>query len=266
MTNRLDGGEALLEAFRSLGVDFVISSPGSEWAPLWEAVARQKTSGSAGPRYIDVWHETLAVDIAIGYTLYTGRMQAVLLHAGAGLLQGTCGIHGALLAEVPLLVCSSEAITYGERPSVDPGSQWYRNLSIVGGTHGLVGGIVKWANQVGSVETLYEMVKRAGELAQRTPRGPVYLNIPVEVLLDAWSVPSCKMPVAAPARRISPPDEIEQLADLIGAAENPIILTESAGRSADAFHALVAFAEAFGIPVIETQGTVCGNFPKTHPL
>jgi acetolactate synthase I/II/III large subunit len=266
MKNRLDGGEALLEAFRSLGIDFVISSPGSEWAPLWEAVARQKTSGSAGPRYIDVWHETLAIDVAIGYTLYSGRMQAVLLHAGAGLLQGTCGIHGALLAEVPLLVCSSEAITYGERPDVDPGSQWYRNLSIVGGTHGLVGAIVKWANQVGSVETLYEMVKRAGELAQRTPRGPVYLNIPVEVLLDEWNVPPGKTPVAAPGRRVSPPREVEQLADLIAAAENPIILTESVGRSPDAFDALVAFAEAFGVPVIETQGTVCGNFPKTHPL
>jgi acetolactate synthase I/II/III large subunit len=187
MHNRLDGGEALLEAFRALGIELVISSPGSEWAPVWEALARQKTSAAAGPRYIDVWHETLAIDIAIGYTLYSGRMQAVLVHAGAGLLQGTCGIHGALLAEVPVLVCSAEAITYGERPGVDPGSQWYRNLSIVGGPHGLVNGIVKWANQVGSVETLYEMVKRAGELAQRTPRGPVYLNIPVEVLLDSWS-------------------------------------------------------------------------------
>src|SRR5262245_57474714 len=266
MRNELDGGEALLEAFRSLGVDFVVSSPGSEWAPVWEAFARQKTTGAAGPRYIDVWHETLAVDMAIGYALYTGRMQAVLLHAGAGLLQGACGIHGALLAEVPLLVCSSEAITYGERQGVDPGSQWYRNLSVVGGTHGLIDGIVKWANQVGSVETLYEMAKRAGELAQRTPRGPVSLNVPVEVLLDAWSVPSCKMPVAAPARRVSPPDEIEQLVDLIAAAENPIILTESAGRSPDAFHALVSFAEAYGVPVIETQGTVCCNFPKMHPL
>ena len=154
MNNRLDGGEALLEALRSLGIELIISSPGSEWAPVWEALARQKASTTAGPRYIDVWHETLAVDVAIGYTLYTGRMQVVLLHAGAGLLQGMCGIHGALLAEVPLLICSAEAITYGERPGVDPGSQWYRNLSIVGGPHSLVNGIVKWANQVGSVETL----------------------------------------------------------------------------------------------------------------
>src|SRR5262249_56265675 len=129
MRNELDGGEALLEAFRSLGGDFVVSSPGSEWAPVWEAFARQKTTGAAGPRYIDVWHETLAVDMAIGYALYTGRMQAVLLHARAGLLQGTCGIHGALLAEVPLLVCSAEAITYGERKGVGPGSPWSPNPS-----------------------------------------------------------------------------------------------------------------------------------------
>jgi thiamine pyrophosphate-dependent acetolactate synthase large subunit-like protein len=193
-------------------------------------------------------------------------MQAVLLHAGAGLLQGTCGIHGALLAEVPLLICSSEAVTYGERPTVDPGSQWYRNLSIVGGPHRLVDGIVKWSNQVGSVETLYEMAKRAGELAQRTPRGPVYLNVPVEVMLDTWTESPFKKPIAAPARRISPPEEIEQLASLVAAAENPVILTESAGRSADAFHALVSFAQAFGVPVVEPQGTVCGNFPRAHPL
>jgi acetolactate synthase-1/2/3 large subunit len=165
-----------------------------------------------------------------------------------------------------MLICSAEAITYGERPGVDPGSQWYRNLSVVGGPHGLVGGIVKWANQVGSVETLYEMAKRAGELAQRTPRGPVYLNVAVEVLLDTWVPPQFKMTVAEPARRLSPPDEIEQLVDLIAAAENPLILTESAGRSAEAFHALVGFAEAFGIPIVEAQGTVCGNFPRIHPL
>ena len=179
--NYCDGGEGLIEAFRDLGVDYVIVASGSEWAPYWEAMARQKRDGAKGPGYIDVWHETAAVDMAIGYTLVTGRMQAVLLHAGPGLLQGACGIHGALLADVPMLVFSSESDSYGERPGVDPGSQWYRNLSIVGGPHGLVDHIVKWSNQIPGVETLYEMVKRAGEISQRAPRGPVYLNAPVEV-------------------------------------------------------------------------------------
>jgi acetolactate synthase-1/2/3 large subunit len=77
VATKLDGGEAILEAFRRLGIDYVISSPGSEWAPVWEAFARQKVDGLAGPTYIDCWHETLAVDMAIGYSRVTGRLQSV---------------------------------------------------------------------------------------------------------------------------------------------------------------------------------------------
>jgi hypothetical protein len=106
MKQYCDGGEAILEAFRSLGLDYIISSPGSEWSPVWEALARQKVNQRSGPSYIDCWHETLAVDMAMGYTQMTGRMQAVLLHAGAGLLQGSAGMHSAMLAEVPMVILS----------------------------------------------------------------------------------------------------------------------------------------------------------------
>src|SRR5687768_18265136 len=85
MKNQFDGGSALVEAFRKLGVEYILSSPGTEWAPVWEAMADQIHRKKSGPKLLDVWHETLAVDIAAGYTLATGRMQAVLLHAGAGL-------------------------------------------------------------------------------------------------------------------------------------------------------------------------------------
>lgn len=268
MTGRIyrDGGEGLLEAFRDLGVDCIFSSPGSEWAPLWEAMARQTASGASGPAYLDLWHETLAVDMAIGYTLITGRMQAVLLHATPGLLQGACGIHGALLAEVPMLVFSSEANSYGERASVDPGSQWYRNLSVVGGPHSIAAPFVKWANQIPGIETLYEFVKRAGELSQRLPRGPVYLNAPVEVLLEEWTPSPFPKQTAPAARKLSPQGDIEALVERIEKAKEPVIMVESAGKDPEAFHALIAFAEAFAIPVIEPQSNICGNFPKTHPL
>ena len=82
MKQYCDDGEAILEAFRSLGLDYIISSPGSEWSPVWEALARQRVNQQSGPAYIDCWHETLAVDLAMGYTQMTGRMQAVLLDAG----------------------------------------------------------------------------------------------------------------------------------------------------------------------------------------
>ena len=114
LTNQQDGGEAILEAFRNLHVDYVISSPGSEWPPIWEALARQKIGGLKGPTYMDCGHETLAVGVAVGYTQVTGRMQAVLLHAGSGLLQGAMGLQGARAYEVPMLVMSGESLSYGE--------------------------------------------------------------------------------------------------------------------------------------------------------
>ncbi|HZU88005.1 MAG TPA: thiamine pyrophosphate-binding protein, partial [Stellaceae bacterium] len=175
MKQYCDGGEAILEAFRSLHVDHVIASPGSEWSPVWEALARQKVNQKPGPHYIDCWHETLAVDMAMGYTQATGRPQAVLLHAGAGLLQGSAGLHSALLAEVPMVVLSGESLSFGEDPGLAIEPQWYHSLSIVGGPQRLVEPVTKWATQVGSVHTLYEHVVRAGEFAQRTPKGPVYL-------------------------------------------------------------------------------------------
>jgi thiamine pyrophosphate-dependent acetolactate synthase large subunit-like protein len=265
MDARYDGGEALLDALLAAGIEVVFSSPGSEWAPVWEAIARRSTAAEAAPAYHDLWHETTAVGMATGYALVSGRPAGVLLHAGAGLLQGASAIHGAQLAGAPMVICSSESTTYGERESVDPGSQWYRNLSVVGGPHGLVSGYVKWANQVGGVEVLPGMVVRAGELAQRAPEGPVYLNVPLEVLLEPTRRRELHSPVPA-GRRVSPPEEIELLARRLVGAERPVIMTESAGREPGGYEALLALAELLAIAVVEPQSAVCANFPRRHPL
>ncbi len=264
MKQYCDGGEAILEAFRNLGVDHIVSSPGSEWSPVWEALARQKVNQKPGPNYIDCWHETLAVDMAMGYTQVTGRMQAVLLHAGAGLLQGSAGMHSALLAEVPMVILSGESVSFGEDPQLPIEPQWYRALSIIGGPQRLVEPVTKWATQAGNVHTLYEHVVRAGEMAQRTPQGPVYLNVPLEVMLQEWTprVNPRQIP-AAPATRPTDGD-VERIAALIVNAKNPVVLAETAGRDPAAFAALVEIAELFGMPV--GGGGAFANFPKDHPL
>src|SRR2546428_2764854 len=129
MKNYLDGGEAILEAFRKLKIDYIMSSPGSEWSPIWEALARQQLGNKPGPTFVESWHETLAVNMASGYTLITGRPQAVLLHAGVGVLQGSMGIHGAMQNEIPMLVMSGESQTLGGDPDLDIEQQWYGGLS-----------------------------------------------------------------------------------------------------------------------------------------
>jgi acetolactate synthase I/II/III large subunit len=266
MTERLDGGEAVLAALRALSIEHIFSSPGSEWAPAWEALARQRRDSAEGPRYHDLAHETLAVGMATGYALASRRTAAVLLHAAPGLLQGASAIHGALLSGTPMVICSAESSTYGEGDGPDPGSQWYRNLSVVGGPHMVAAPFVKWANQAGSVEVLYEMVLRAAELARRAPAGPVYLNVPLETLLAPWRPPAVRKAVPPPGVRVSPTDEVEALAGALSAARDPVVITESAGRDPAAFEALVELCESLAIPVIEPQSAVCANFPKDHDL
>ena len=177
MKNYQDGGEAILEAFRRLGADYVISSPGSEWASIWEALARQKRDKLGGPAYIDSGHESIAVNMATAYTKITGRMQIVLLHAGAGIMQGTMAIDAAGAMETPLVVISGEVLGYGEG-DFDPGSQWYRNLSVPGGTQRLIEPAVKWSQQVASIDTLHETIVRAGEMA---PVSYTHLTLPTIV-------------------------------------------------------------------------------------
>src|SRR5258708_30244647 len=103
---------------------------GSGGPPLWEALARQKVENRAGPTFVESWHETLAVNMASGYTLITGRPQAVLVHAGVGVLQGSMGIHGALQNEVPMVIMSGESQTLGEDPDLDIEQQWYGGASL----------------------------------------------------------------------------------------------------------------------------------------
>lgn len=260
-----DGGEAVLAAARSLGVDVIFSSPGSEWAPVWEALARQERDGTAGPAYLDLLHETLAVAMATGYGLVTRRPQLVLLHTVPGLLQGATGIHGALLSGAPMVVASSESVTYGEG-GVDPGSQWYRNLSAVGGPQAVAAPFTKWATQAGDVSTVYGMVVRAGEIARRAPAGPVYLNVPVEALLAPWTPAGVRDAVPEPGGTVAAGPDVARVAGLLARARHPLIVTESAGRDPEAFAALADLAEALAIPVVEPQSAVCANFPATHPM
>jgi acetolactate synthase-1/2/3 large subunit len=265
LKNIQDGGEAILEALRNLSVEYVISSPGSEWPSFWEALARQKKSGTPGPTYLDCGHETLAVSMATGYTQVTGRMQAVLLHAGAGLLQGSMAIYGARAMETPMLVMSGESLGYGES-EFDPGPQWYRNLNVVGGPQRLVEPVVKAAFQSPSVATLYNSVIRAGELAQRTPRGPTYLCVSMDSMIEEWSKPETARTVPPAPKPQPAPADIANVATLLAKAQCPFILVENAGPDPETFEALIALAELLAIPVLDAPGACVSNFPKSHEL
>jgi len=266
MRNYMDGGEAIVEAFRRLDIDYVLASPGSEWGSVWEAFARQDEEGADGPEYLSCAHETLAVNLAVGYTVMTGRMQAVMLHTGVGLLQGSMGIDTANRQGVPMVVVSGESLTYSEQDGFEPGPQWQGVLSVVGGPSALVDRITKWSQAVSSPHTLHEQLIRAGEMAQRSPAGPVYMSVPIETMLHDWTPPQNPRLVPPAPRPVPPAADIEAVADMLLAAKNPAIVAESIGRDPAGYEATVELAELLAIPVSECRWLDFTNFPKDHPL
>jgi acetolactate synthase-1/2/3 large subunit len=261
-----NGGEAIVQALRNLGVDYVMSSPGSEWSSVWEAFARQAVTKASGPTFLSCWHETLALDLAIGYTAMTRRMQAVLLHAGVGLLQGAMAINAARITGTPMLIMSGESLSFGEDPGCQIGAQWYTAHNTAGGLQRLMEPLVKWSSQATSAATLHAMVMRAGELALSHPAGPTYLDVPIEHMLHEWSPPAKLRTVPRAPKPRPPVSDVEKVAGLLIKARHPLIATESCGREPEGYKALIELAELLSIPVLESSVAEFANFPKDHPL
>jgi acetolactate synthase-1/2/3 large subunit len=96
--------------------------------------------------------------------------------------------------------------------------------------------------------------------------GPVYLNVPIETMMQRWPRPARPGKVPAVVAPRAPVPEIERVAELLLKAKAPVITTEGAGRRPETYAALKALAEALAIPVIETPSSLFSNFPKDHPL
>src|SRR6266852_5799917 len=114
--------------------------------------------------------------------------------------------------------------------------------------------------------TLYESVIRAGEMAQRMPKGPIFLNVALEHMLHDWTPPAAAREVP-PAPIVRPRQEdVAKVAELVRNSKNPVIVTETAGRDPKAFSALVELADLLAIAVINGRVNAYANFPTNHPL
>lgn len=263
----MHGGKALVKIFERAGVDYIFSSPGTEWPPVWEALAEAEERGDNRPRYINCRHEALAVAMASGYTKVTGRPQAVLLHATAGPLNAAMYLRAVYQERVPMVVCCGETAAFGEESRLpDPGNQWLHDLTDIGGPAELLRRCVKWSERVTSSTILVPSVERAMQIALEPPAGPVLLGVPFECLLDEVSLPEDNRPNRV-ARAIAVDEAaIQEAVDLLLRAQSPVLVTEHVGRDASAVNPLVELCESLAIPVMESFRPAFLNFPRNHPL
>ena len=263
-TKGLSGAEALLRLLRGMGVGRIFASPGSEWAPVWEYLAKPYAPDDI-PHYLSTRHEEVAVAMASGYAKVTGQLPAVMIHTTVGSLHATMALRGALHERVPMVVLAGESIGFGEEPGQDPGQQWLGLLSDIGGPARLVERCVKWSFGLNSPALLPGTIQRACQLAMAAPQGPVFVSVPMEFLFATMT--SSAPPSATVARAATAPAEaIDELAGILIEARNPVIVTEDAGRRVRAVEHLVALAELLGAPVVEGWHPGYVNFPRTHAL
>jgi acetolactate synthase-1/2/3 large subunit len=168
----MNGGAAIVKTIERSGIDYIFSSPGSEWPPVWEALAERATSDMKKPGYINCRHEALAVAMASGYTKVTGRAQAVVLHATAGPLNAAMVLRAALHERIPMVILTGEVAAYGENANLpDPGGQWLHDLTDLNGSPGLLRQCVKWSDRISSPAVLASTLERAVQIAEEPPPG-----------------------------------------------------------------------------------------------
>src|SRR3989454_9874946 len=180
------GAEAVLRVLRAMGVERIFASPGSDWAPLWEALAKPYQPGEV-PEYISSRHEETAVGMATGYAKATGKLPALVLHTTVGALHATMGLRAALHERIPMVVLAGESIGFAEGTHSVMGRQWLRLLTDVGGAARLMGHCVKWRFGLNPSVILPHTVQRARQLAMAAPQGAGFVSGPTQFLMEAMS-------------------------------------------------------------------------------
>jgi acetolactate synthase I/II/III large subunit len=264
-TEGMTGADTLLRVLAQMGIDRIFSSPGSEWAPVWEAFAKAKAQSEGVPLYISSRHEEVAVGMASGYAKSTGKLPAVMIHTTVGALHATMALRGALHEQIPMVVFTGESLGFGEEAGPDVGAQWLGALADIGGPARLVERCVKWSYGVNAKSLLPSTIQRACQLAMSAPKGPVFVSLPMEYLFDKMTKNATAENVAIPAP-VADPAAVEDLAALLAGAKNPLIITEEAGRDPAVVEKLVELAELLGAGVVESRASSYVNFPRTHPL
>ena len=261
-----NGAEALVQLMVAQGVEYIFLNPGTDTAPLQEALVALRAAGQRVPEVVPCLYENVALAAAHGYWAVTRRPQVVVVHVDVGTQNLGGNLHDTQRGQAGVVILAGRApyTVEGDTPGGrDRSIQWQQDqLDQIG----IVRNYVKWAHELGRTDTLYQLVPRAFQLAASEPAGPVYMTVAREVLMAPMDGVSL-----GPARRSRPlvtpagdPESIAEIARWLADAESPLAIVGATGRRPRSVAELVALAELLGMPVLDMGGAM--NFPSAHPL
>jgi len=226
--------DVFVECLEAEGVRYVFGIPGEETLDLNESLA------DSAIEFVPVRHEQGGAYMADAYGRLTGRAGVCLGTLGPGATNLVTAVADAFLDRAPLVALTGQS----DLERMHKESHQYIDLI------GILRPIVKWNARVSSPEIVPEVVRKAFKVAETEKPGPTHLELPEDVMtraLDARPLPRLGPVQPEPGMR-----ELERAAQIIDAAEAPIVLAGNGAIRGHAARALRAFAEVTGISVAET--------------
>lgn len=257
--------ETFLAILKQKGVDYLFINSGTDAAPIAEAYARQHLSNLDFPEPVIGTHENLVVGMAHGYTMVTGKAQAVMVHVSVGAANAVCGVMNARRDAIPMLFMAGRTPLYEKGPlgARSGAIHWAQEMYDQGG---MLRELVKWDYELRGGINVDEVVDRGLAIARTAPAGPVYLTLPREVLAEEIpATPVASSPVTVPASPAPDPASVAALAAMIAKARCPVLVTSASGRDPATVAPLADLCERFGIGIVEAKSRyVCA--PSDHPF
>ena len=256
------GGDLVVETLRALGADTVFGLPGQHALGLFEALRK-----APDLRLISSRVENNLAFAADGHA--RARMDAaphgpvpvtpLIVSTGPGALLTLASLQESMASSVPVLGISSQV------PAAGLGGGRHGYLHELPDQAASFRGVVKSVHPVRTASQIPTALREAWESAATPPYGPVWVEIPQDVLLAPAALPPITSVSAHPAALAPLPELITEAARLLDGAEHPVILAGGGVNRAGAREELRALAEALRAPVLSTFGGK-GAFSWSHPL
>jgi acetolactate synthase-1/2/3 large subunit len=258
--------EDVLYLLGAHGVEVLFLNPGTDSAPIQEAAATLAQRGVPLPRIVACSFEAVALAAAHGYWQATGHPQAVWVHVDAGTQNLGAMVHNVLRDRAGVVVLAGRT-PYGEGAD-DPGGRdaaihWPQDVP---DQAGILRGYAKWTAELVRAQDAPRVVARAVQVAAGGIPGLSYLTISRDVLMEP-AAPAARRRLDGWARPHPPalaPGALCEIADLVAAAERPVLVTTRVGRRPGGAAAVARVADVAAIPVVGRPEAV--NVPSGHPL
>jgi acetolactate synthase-1/2/3 large subunit len=229
---QVHGGRLVAQALKRHGIDVVFTLCGGHIQAIYDGCIDE------GIRLVDTRHEQTAGFAADAYARVTGRPGVALVTAGPGVTNTVTALATAQRAGVPMVCIGGAA----PRSLSDMGS--LQELDSVR----LMTPVCKWAASIPETRRIKEYIDSAFRIAQAGFPGPVYLEAPLDLLMDLADDELPATAPMAPARPGADPTSIEQAARLLAAAERPCFIVGSQLRWSPERSILERAARHFAIP------------------